>query len=203
VSASIERMGGFQRRAIVVRCLPAICQLTSQSMLRNHTPLCAAISMVALTVLVAETVRAETWNLGTGSSWNTATNWNPSSVPNDVGASAIFNWLATPLNPDQEGNRSITLDGAKTVGSILFNNDLGTFTNSITTGTGGPLTFDAAGTGTATITTTGSGTGNNTINVATVLTDSLNVFVDNISAASAAGSLNLLAAISGPGGFTK
>jgi fibronectin-binding autotransporter adhesin len=159
--------------------------------------------MVALTVLVAETVRAETWNLGTGESFNNAGNWSPASVPNAIGANAVFNGLATASNPDQSANRTITLDGGKTVGSILFNNDLGTFTNSITTGTGGPLTFDAAGDGPATINTTGIGSGNNTISVAMVLADSLSVFVENTSATSAAGSLNLTAAISGLGGFTK
>jgi autotransporter-associated beta strand protein len=168
---------------------------------------CAAISLFAFAVsahLISSCeMLAETWNLGTGSSWNTATNWNPASIPNGIGASAIFNGQATALNPDQTANRTITLDGPKTVGSILFNNDLSTFTNTISTGTGGPLTFDATGGGPATINTTGSGTGNNTISVAMVLTDSLSATVDNISATSAAGSLNLTGAISGPGGFAK
>jgi len=146
---------------------------------------------------------AETWNLSTGGSFATAGNWSPANVPNGVGANATLNGLATASNPDQTANRSITLDGAKTVGSILFNNDLGSFTNSITTGTGGPLTFDAVDAGPATINTTGTGTGNNTISVAMVLTDSLEVFVDNTSATSQAGSLNLTGAISGPGGFSK
>jgi autotransporter-associated beta strand protein len=167
----------------------------------------AAISLFAFAVsahlICTHDVLAETWNLATGSSWNTAVNWNPVSVPNGIGASAIFNGAATPLNPDQTANRTITLDGPKTVESILFNNDLSNFTNSITTGTGGPLTFDAAGVGPATITTMGTGTGNNTISVAMVLTDSLSAFVDNTSATSAAGSLNLTATISGPGGFAK
>jgi len=49
----------------------------------------------------------------------------------------------------------------------------------------------------------GTGTGNNTISVATVLADSLTAIVNNVSASSGSGSLNLTAAISGPGGFTK
>src|SRR5690349_18009748 len=81
--------------------------------------------------------RAETWNVATGSaSWNTAANWSPASIPNATGAAAIFNGAATANNPDQTGDRTIALDGKKTVGSILFNNDLSTFSNSITTGTG-------------------------------------------------------------------
>jgi fibronectin-binding autotransporter adhesin len=146
---------------------------------------------------------AETWNLGVGGSYNSAANWNPASIPNAPGANATFNGAATALNPEQTANRTITLDGTKTVGSILLNTDLGAFTNTIQTGTGGPLVFDEAGAGPATITTQGGGTGNTQISVAMSLADSLSVFVNNTAATSAAGSLNLTAAISGSGGFTK
>lgn len=159
---------------------------------------------LALAAAVIRCTYAETWNLPAGGTWNDAASWNPTSIPNAVGAAAIFNGAATGSNPDQTGNRSVTLDGDKTVGSILFNNDLSTFTNSITTGTGGTLVFDALDGGPATIhVPVAAGTGNNTISVPTRLDDSLVATVDNVSATSAAGALNLTAAISGPGGFTK
>jgi autotransporter-associated beta strand protein len=148
-------------------------------------------------------VGSETWTLPAGGSWNTAVNWNPASIPNAAGANATFNGAATALNPAQTGNRTVTLDAAQTVGSILFNNDLSTFTNSLTVGSSGSLTLDGAGAGPAIITTTGSGTGNNTISAPITLTDSLVAVVNNTTASSAAGSLNLTAAISGAGGFTK
>jgi autotransporter-associated beta strand protein len=129
--------------------------------------------------------------------------WLPTNIPNAIGASATFNGFGTASNPVQTGNRSATLDGPKTVGSILFNTDNSTFTNTISVGSGGPLTFDATGAGPATITTSGGGTGNNTISVAMSLTDNLLATVNNINASSAAGSLNLTGAISGAGGFTK
>src|SRR5689334_16238698 len=107
---------------------------------------------------------ASIWQVATGSSsWNTAANWIPSGVPNSVGANATFNGAATGSNPAQTGNRTATLDAAQTVGSIVFNTDLSTFTNTVSTGTSGSLTFDEVGAGPATITTMGSGTGNNTI----------------------------------------
>src|SRR5690242_10282998 len=106
-------------------------------------------------------------------SWNTAANWNPSGVPNSVGASATFNGAATANNPAQTGNRTASLDAAQTVGSIVFNTDLSTFTNTVSTGTSGSLTFDEVGSGPATITTMGSGSGNNTISAAMTLTDSV------------------------------
>jgi autotransporter-associated beta strand protein len=154
-------------------------------------------------LLSSHLLRAETWNLPTAASWNSAANWNPASIPNAPGATAIFNGAATALNPAQAGNRSVTLDAAQTVGSIHFNNDLSTFTNSLTAGTGGALIFDEVGAGPATITTTGTQTGNNTISARITLTDSLLAVVNNTTASSMAGSLNLTATISGPGGFTK
>jgi fibronectin-binding autotransporter adhesin len=167
----------------------------------------AAIALFALAVSATlyrpPQALAETWNLGTGGSYSIATNWNPATVPNGVGASLVFNTLATGSNPDQTDDRTITLDGPKTVGSILFNNDFFTFRNTIATGSGGPLTFDAAGAGPSTINTIGIGTGNNTISVAMVLTDSLSANVGNTSASSPAGSLDLTGTISGTGGFTK
>jgi fibronectin-binding autotransporter adhesin len=147
--------------------------------------------------------QAETWNLPGGGSWNTPASWNPAAVPNAVGANAMFNGGATASNPAQTGNRNITLDGAQTVGSIMFNNDLSTFTNTLAVGTGTTLTFDGIGTGPATITTMGGGTGNSTISAPMVLADSVTAFVNNTAATSAAGSLNLTAAIAGAGGFTK
>src|SRR5436190_7275628 len=153
--------------------------------------------------LATAAVQGQTWNLPAGGSWNTAANWNPAGVPNGIGASATLNGAASGSNPAQTGNRSVTMDAAITVGSIVFNNDLSTFTDSLTTGTGGSLIFDAVGSGPATMTTMGTGTGNNTISAPITLTDSLLANVNNTSASSAAGSLNLTATIGGAGGFTK
>ncbi len=160
---------------------------------------------MALLLGQALSMRAETWNLPAGGSWNTAINWNPASVPNGAGANATFNNAASGSNPAQTGNRTVTADAAQTVGSINFNNDAAnTFTTSVTTGTGGSLTFDETGAGPATITVpVVLGTGNNTISAAMTLTDSLVATVDDITASSTAGALNLTATITGPGGFTK
>jgi autotransporter-associated beta strand protein len=164
----------------------------------------AALGAAGLSAAVgARPASADVFNQPAGASWNVGANWSSGTVPNAIGANATFNGAATASNPDQTANRTITLDGAKTVGSILFNNDLAAFTNSITTGTGGPLTLDEAAAGPATITTQGTGTGNNTISVAMVLTDPVLATVNNLTATSGAGSLNITAAVSGPGGFTK
>ena len=116
-----------------------------------------------------------------------------------------INNAASGSNSAQTANHSITLDAAQTVGSITFNNDAANaFTNSLTTGSGGSLTFDATGTGPAAIDVpVAIGTGNNTISAAMTLNDTLVASVNNVTASSAAGALNLTATIGGVGGFTK
>jgi autotransporter-associated beta strand protein len=166
----------------------------------------AAVAGCAASVFLAATSSAQTWNLATGGSWNNAANWNPATIPNANGASVTFNNAASGSNPAQTGNSGVTLDGTKTVGSITFNNNaVNAFTYAINTGSAGPLVFDASGAGPATIVVNSvvGATGNNTIGVATTLADSLLVTVNNVTAASAAGALNLTTAMSGPGGFTK
>ena len=165
----------------------------------------AAITAAALIQIWSGPIHAETYNLPTGATWNATGSWNPASIPNSIGATAIFNNAASALNPAQTANRSITLDGSQTVGSIVFNNDAAnTFTNSIAVGTAGTLVFDEVGAGPATIVTQAAvGTGNNTISGPMTLTDSVVATVNHTAASSAAGSLNLTGTMSGPGGFTK
>ncbi|MFO0790072.1 MAG: autotransporter-associated beta strand repeat-containing protein [Pirellulales bacterium] len=159
-----------------------------------------AIGLAALSAAFAGTfATAQSWNLAGDGSWNTAANWNPNTVPNAVGAAVTFNGAAT----GQTANRTITLDGQQTIGSVVFNNDVNS-NNSITTGTGTApaLTFDNGGAG-ATITTQGSGTGNNTFTASFRMNDNVTAFVNNTTASSAAGSLNITGVITGTGGFTK
>jgi fibronectin-binding autotransporter adhesin len=145
-----------------------------------------------------------TYNLGVGGTWNATASWNPTTIPNGIGDSATFNGAATGSNPAQTANRTITLDGQKTVGALVFNTDLSTFTNTINTGTGSApnLIFNNGGSG-ATVTTMGGGSGNNTFGGAIRLDDNLTAFVNNTTASSANGSLVSTTGISGTGGFTK
>lgn len=144
---------------------------------------------------------AETFtNAGGTLLWNDPANWTPMTVPNAVGATAIF------LDPS--GNTNVGLDGTApggiTVGSIAFTNDSGSSTITIQNGVGGgPLIFDAVDAGPATITTNGFSSGNNTIVATMVFTDTVLATVNQLGVTSQAGSLNLTGAISGPGGFIK
>jgi fibronectin-binding autotransporter adhesin len=146
------------------------------------------------------------WDNPGGATWNNAANWNPATIPSAVGASVTFNSAASGSNLAQTASSAITLDGSKTVGSITFNNDAAnSFTYTIANGSGGPLVFDASGSGPATITvnSVAGSSGNNTIAVTTTLNDTLAVTVNNVTANSASGALNLTTTMSGSGGFTK
>jgi hypothetical protein len=96
-----------------------------------------AIAIVGLSAFSA--TAQSTFNQAANASWNTAGNWTPSGIPSATGAWVVFNNAATANNPAQSGNRAVTLDGAKTVGTMTFNNDAAnTFTNTISTGSAGP-----------------------------------------------------------------
>lgn len=151
--------------------------------------------------------RAETWDgPDTGALWNGPTNWNPDTVPNAIGATAIFD------NP--AANRTVLLGADITIGSLTFNNSSG-FTNTISAATETPiLTFDATGAGPATIDVTGNNTitlnsNPNAIRGRVVLNDNLVINVE--PTASAVGALTFLGSgtpplgsnVSGPGGITK
>src|SRR6478752_3529787 len=109
------------------------------------TVIVALVAATFFSIQVARSATITTWNLAGGGSWGTAANWNPATVPNAVDDSATFNNAATGSNPAQTANRTVTLDGSKTVGTLVFNNTAAaanTFTNTVSTGTGGPLVFD-------------------------------------------------------------
>src|SRR4051812_13229343 len=78
-----------------------------------------AVILGATLGLVGTAAQAATWNLPADGSWNLAANWNPAVVPNAVGANATFNNAASANNPAQTASRTITADGAQTVGSIV------------------------------------------------------------------------------------
>lgn len=170
------------------------------------TTLSYAVALALAFLSASPQANAATWNLATGQGWGTPAHWNPVGVPSGTGVNVTFNNAASGSNPAQSANRVITADGTRTIGSINFNNDaVNAFTNSITAGTGGSLIFDEIGAGPAVIAVNSipGGTGNNTISAPITLTDSLEANVNNTTASSGAGALNLTAAIGGAGGVTK
>jgi autotransporter-associated beta strand protein len=158
-----------------------------------------------MTVLAGSTALAQSNysgpDTGASATWNSAASWTPSGIPNAVGAQVTF------ANNPSAANRVVTVDSGATgftVGSISFTlATTNSFTNAINTGTSGSkLIFDNGGSGVS-ITTGGSGTGNNTFNAPLVFNEMVTGTVNQTTSTSGAGSLNLVSAISGNGGFTK
>ncbi len=97
-------------------------------------------------------------------SWSEQLNWI-GGVPNANGAVANFYKTLTT-------NRTVTLDGSKTVGTLTFNSD---FTYTVAPGTGGTLTFNNSGAAAPLIVSGGSAI----ISTAIQLSDALNVNLVN------------------------
>ena len=73
-----------------------------------------------------------------GGSWATATNWQNSSVASGAGVAADFSTLGLSSAP------TVTLDGARTVGDLLFGDTNNSYGWTLNTGTGGPLTLNTS-----------------------------------------------------------
>jgi len=113
-------------------------------------------------------------------SWSQPLNWL-GGVPNASGAEANF-WRTLTAN------RTITLDGNKTIGKLSFDSP---FSYTVSPGTGGSLLFNNSGAATLT-----SNQGAHTIGVNVQL-------ISDLSAAVNAATVTINGSISGAGGLTK
>jgi hypothetical protein len=101
------------------------------------------LAVMALALATAPGAKGQTWvPTANGTySWNSGTNWTPSSVPNSSGATAN-------LNIDTAGAQTINLNTAVAVGTLNFGDLSGNSgVMTLANGTGGSLTFDNGGTG--------------------------------------------------------
>lgn len=146
----------------------------------------------ALVLGIPATLQAQTngtWSNLAGSSWGTATNWTGSAIA--AGADAVADFSTLNIT----AARTITLDGARTVGLLRFGD--ATTVNvdqTINTGTAGPLTLDS---------TTGTGiieVLNRTVTIGAVLAGTDGITVNN--GVSTGGTLILGAANTFTGGLT-
>lgn len=77
-----------------------------------------------------------TWINPAGGSWTTGTNWNGNAIAGGAGKTADFSTL------DLTADATVTLDGARTIGNLVFGDTAASHNWSLATGTGGPLTLD-------------------------------------------------------------
>jgi fibronectin-binding autotransporter adhesin len=84
---------------------------------------------------------APTWTATSGGSWANAGNWFGSLIATNTGVTADFSTLT------MTANQTVTLDGARTIGNLWFDDRSSTkYAWALNTGSGGPLTL-AVGSG--------------------------------------------------------
>jgi autotransporter-associated beta strand protein len=121
-----------------------------------------------------------------GGSWATASNW-AAGVPNTAAAQVSLSG-ATGVTA-----ATVTLDGSKTIGQLFLS---GATNYTISTGTGGTLTFDDTGDATVNPQINVS-SGSHTISALAALANGLNITI------AASSSLEISGAITGSGGIKK
>jgi len=98
-----------------------------------------------------------TWTNTAGGSWSAPGNWDAYTVGSGTGNTANFGTL------DLTADATVTLDGARTIGHLVFGDTTASHNWIVNTGSGGPLTL-AVASGTPTVTVN-----NRTTTLATVL----------------------------------
>jgi autotransporter-associated beta strand protein len=84
------------------------------------------------------TVPTQTWTNTAGGSWPVAANWSNGVVAGGRGVAADFSTL------NLTADATVTLDGARTNGGLVFGDTTPDHNWILNTGTGGPLTLDAS-----------------------------------------------------------
>jgi fibronectin-binding autotransporter adhesin len=105
-------------------------------------------SMLLAGILHVNTACAQNgiWINPNGGSWANAANWQSGIIPQGADSTADFSTLS--LSADA----TVTLDGAQTIGNLIFGDQAGAHNWFLNTGTGGPLTLSVSVTPAAAIT---------------------------------------------------
>lgn len=100
-------------------------------------PQLLSLGLIAVGTFAVTDAQAQVWSTVGGGSWPTTTNWTGGTAAS--GTDAVADFTAVNIAADA----TVTLDGARTVGTIKFG-DATTASNNwiLNTGTGGPLTMD-------------------------------------------------------------
>ena len=110
---------------------------TTTAEIGNYTVVANSVTSEPAVLLISAPAGSGVWTNLLGGSWATANNWSDGLIAGGNDAAADFSALSLTAN------RTVTLDGARTVGSLIFD-DLNPATKhnwTLATGTGGPLTL--------------------------------------------------------------
>ena len=102
-----------------------------------YTVIANSVTSAPATLVISAPAGSGVWTNLLGGSWTNATNWSGGLIAGGTDAAANFSTL------DLAANRTVTLDGARTIGSLIFE-DLNSSVEhnwTLSTGTGGPLTL--------------------------------------------------------------
>jgi len=103
----------------------------------NYTVVANSVTSAPGVLLISAPAGSGVWTNLLGGSWTTANNWSGGLIAGGTDAAADFSTL------NLAANRTVTLDGARTIGSLIFDdlNPASAHNWTLATGTGGPLTL--------------------------------------------------------------
>ena len=92
-------------------------------------------AFLALTMAAAQAQQSGVWTNLAGGSWANSANWSAGAIANGTDATADFSQFTLGVAP------TVTLDGAQSIGNLIFGDKGNTYGWKLNTGSGGPLTL--------------------------------------------------------------
>ena len=106
-----------------------------------YTVIAGGVTSAPAALVISVPAGSGVWSNALGGSWTTGNNWNGGAVASGTNAVADFSTLTLAAN------RTVSLNGARTIGYLLFDdvNPSAKHNWTLSTGSGGPLTLAASG----------------------------------------------------------
>ena len=106
-----------------------------------YTVVVGSVTSAPATLVISAPAGSGVWTNLLGGSWAVSNNWSGGLLAGGTDAAADFSTL------NLVANRTVSLDGARTVGSLIFDDTNPTLDHNwtLSTGTGGPLTLATSG----------------------------------------------------------
>jgi hypothetical protein len=99
-----------------------------------------SVTLAALFLAASAAADDGYWSYPGGGSWASAGNWDSDTIADGTDNTACFGLSFEPTIP---ANATFTLDGARSIGNLVFTASSGPDNWMLNTGSDGPLTLDA------------------------------------------------------------
>src|SRR5271170_251995 len=93
------------------------------------------VVIALLSLALAAHAQNSAWTNKLGGSWAAGVNWSGGTIASGSGNTADFSTLTLGTSP------VVTLDGARSIGNLIFGDQGNTYNWALGTGSGGPLTL--------------------------------------------------------------